>query len=55
MLAITSVYSVRDLMTHPEVGISTVPSLAKKFYDIDLDLFFRSTVSIYHPYYLIDN
>lgn len=45
MLAINAVCSVRDLMVHPEIGITTVPTLAKKFYDLDLDLFFRSTVS----------
>ena len=51
MLAINSVYSVRDLMNHPEIGITTVPDLAKKFYDINLDMFFRSTVSHYNYFY----
>lgn len=46
MLAINSVYSVRDLAVHPEIGITTIHDLAKKFYDIELDMFFRSTVSI---------
>ena len=44
MLSINSEYSVRDLITHPEIGISSIPGLAKKFYDIDLDVYFRSTV-----------
>jgi hypothetical protein len=46
MLAISSVYSVRDLMNHEEIGVTTVPTLAQKFYDMELDLFFRSTVRL---------
>ena len=45
MLAVSSVYSIRDLMIHDEIGIMTIPALAKKFYDFDIDIFFRSTVS----------
>ncbi|CAI2386034.1 unnamed protein product [Moneuplotes crassus] len=45
MLSIKSVYTVRDLITHEEIGVTTVPSLAQKFYGLDLDLFFRSTIT----------
>ena len=52
MLGISSVYTVRDLMKHQEIGITTVPTLAQKFYGLDLDLFFRSTVSMHNVYVL---
>lgn len=46
ILNLSSIYQTRDIMVNEEIGVSQTPSnLAKTFYDINLDPYFRSTIT----------
>ena len=45
VLNLTSVYTVRDIVSNDTIGINCPSNLAKTFFDASLDPFFRSTIS----------
>ena len=46
MLNLQSVYQTRDIMVHPDIGANQTPSnIAKTFFDLRLDPYFRSTIT----------
>ena len=46
ILNLSSIYQTRDIMVNEEIGVSQTPSnLAKTFFDINLDPYFRSTIT----------
>lgn len=44
-LNLTSVFTVRDLVVNDEIGVNCPSNLAKTFFDMKLDPFFRSTIT----------
>ena len=46
ILNLSSVYQTRDIMVNEEIGANqTAANLAKTFFDVNMDPYFRSTIT----------